>query len=138
MEARVRAAGSKPGVLLRLAGFQWSMRQLPPWHDSDVQIQLAANGQTALARARASTLPRWTSSSAATNWTLSLLEPVTEFSVMRPWSLHARMQGLLQNWAARLAAWLPGGNWRIGGNYVVDADAKVSATARRTATPAPR
>ena len=78
-------------------------------------------------RPPASTLPRWTSSSAATELDVKLVEPVTEFSVMRPWSLHARMQGLLQNWAARLAAWLPGGNWRIGGNYVVDADAKVSA-----------
>ena len=115
------------GVQLRLAGFQWSMRQLPPWHDSDVQIKLAASGQTdrgAAARLDAASLDVKLGSD---QLDVKLAEPVTEFSVMRPWSLHARMQGLLQNWAARLAAWLPGGNWRIGGSYVVDADAKVSA-----------
>ena len=112
---------------LRLAGFQLSPPQLPPWRDNDVLIQLAANGQTdfhANTRLDAAALAVKLGSD---QFDVKLLEPVTEFWGTRPWALHVRAEGLLQSWAARLAAWLPGGKWRIAGNYVFDADTKVSA-----------
>ncbi len=44
-----------------------------------------------------------------------------------PVSIHA--QGQLQAWPARLAAWLPTGNWQVAGGYVIDADGLVSKDA---------
>ena len=123
---------------VRLSDFQWSMRQQPPWHDSDVQIQLAASGQTDFGGGTRLDAASLGVKLGSDQLEVRLAEPVTEICRSGPWAFHARMQGLLQNWAVRLAAWLPGGNWRIGGTCVVDADATVSAGGRRrTATPAP-
>jgi len=55
-----------------------------------------------------------------------ILEPVKDMQGGGVWRVWGRVVGQLQNWPARLAAWLPMSNCQLAGGYIVEGDGVAS------------
>ena len=115
------------GADMQLRGFQLSMAKQLPWREDSVLVYASAKGQTnfdAKTRIDAATL---TVKSGTDQIDAKILEPVKDMQGGGVWKVWARMVGQLQNWPARLAAFVPTMNtWQLAGGYIVEGDGTAS------------
>jgi len=113
---------------LRLRGFQLSLPDQPPWREENVQTSLSAKGQTDFGANTRIDSAALSVKTGAEGLNAKLIEPVTDLRDGGAWPLRVQMQGQLQNWPARLAAWLSMDGWRFSGAYVLEAEGTASKT----------
>ncbi len=117
------------GANIEIRGFQWAMPNQLPWREESVILFASAKGVTnfdAATRIDAATL---TVKSGADQIDARLLSPVEGIHADTSWPVGVSMQGQLQNWPARLAAWLPANEWKLAGGYGLEAQLAASTSA---------
>ena len=114
------------GANIDFRGFQLGMTGQPVWREESLSVVATAKGQTnfdANTRIDAATL---TVRSGFDTIEAKLSEPIKDMRGGGIWPVEAKMEGQLQNWPARLAAWLPMNNVQLGGSYILVAKAVAS------------
>ncbi len=107
---------------IRLHNFQLAMPNQPPRHEDDLLALFSAKGQTDHAA-----LTRLDSASVKVKagieeLNVTLAEPVQNLRDGGAWPVRIAAQGQLQDWPARLAAWLPMKDCRLTGAYTLKAE----------------
>ncbi len=114
------------GGQLDVRGFQWAMAGQTPWREDSITAFASAKGQTDLDANTRIDAAAITVKAGADQFDAWLAQPVADLCKVVAWPFGVRLQGQLQGWPARLAAWLPSGNWRLAGGYLFDANGTAS------------
>ncbi len=115
------------GARFQLDGFQWAVKGTPAWREDNIVVSAAAKGQTDLADKTRIDAASLTLMTATDRLDASLTEPIVDLRNAGAYAVHVGLQGQLQNWPSRLAAWIPAGSTRLQGAYNLQADAKAAA-----------
>ena len=115
------------GGQLQLRGFQWSLPNRPPWREETVTLEASAKGQTDLGANTRIDAAALSVKAKSDRLDVRLAAPVANLSGSGAWPMIVQMQGQLQDWPPRLAAWLPMNNCRLGGGYVLSVTVQPSA-----------
>ncbi len=114
------------GAELQINNFQLTAAGKPPLREPALTLTMSANGQTDLGvntRIDAAALALKTASDQID---AILTGAVADLNGGGSWPVRLDMQGQLHNWPARLAPWLPTGDWRLDGGYTLGIDATAS------------
>ena len=116
------------GANVQLRGFQLQTAATPtPWQEDNVLVYASAKGQTNFDAGTSIQTAGLTVASGVDQLEVKLLGPVKDLHGGGVWPWGIELKGLLQNWPARLAAWVPTGAWQLSGGYVLQADGTASA-----------
>ena len=117
---------------LNLRGFEWSLAGQQPWREENLAATFTAKGQTDFSentRIDSATFSVKTSTANGQindQIDLSLSKPVANIKNGGVWPVSVNMQGQLENWPGRLAAWLPVNGWNVAGAYALKLDGTAS------------
>ncbi|MBN2580602.1 MAG: DUF748 domain-containing protein [Pirellulales bacterium] len=114
------------GARLQLHNLQVTLPGGRPWREENLSAVLAAKGQTDFTAATRVETGSLEVRSGTDRLTATLTPPKTEPGGGDAWSIHAELQGPLENWQARTAPFLPLDDWRIAGQSNIDAQAVLS------------
>lgn len=121
------------GAEIQLRGFQLQMANSEPqaknpplWREDSLLVYASAKGQTNFDANTRIDAARLNIRAATDQIDVNLMEPVKDLHNGGVWPISVQMQGQLQNWPARLAAWMPTGNCQLAGGYIMKAEAAAS------------
>ena len=105
---------------VQIQKFQLATPNQQPWNEESLLLFCTAKGRTDFGADTQLDSAALNVKAGADKLDVQLTQPVTDLRNGGVWPVSVQMQGQLQNWPARLGAWLPTKDWQMAGGYKLD------------------
>jgi hypothetical protein len=102
---------------VQIQKFQLATPNQQPWNEESLLLFCTAKGRTDFGADTQLDSAALNVKAGADKLDAQLTQPVSDLRNGGIWPVSVQMQGQLQNWPARLGAWLPTKDWQMAGDY---------------------